>query len=384
MVWKHDLDTLTGEESLFGNPLFYKGNPIFIIYDQWDCQFGSANRVTCLDAETGEKLWGFDVDDVCTTLRNGYVYEDILALIMDHELAGYDLNTRQKKWSIPINYPMQGSFGLHGIRDKVYLSISHADPQSAWVPEAALLEVDMTSGTNREITRFSEEEWGGFPTVHPPSLWIHPSTGDSILMVAVGFYRFSGGPEDARHSIHAYNLHSDSYLWQVDSIGIPANNIKRVEVYEDKVYMVTDYRVHCFDAFTGDNIWSTILPCCTQYVSIFSDSRLLVSKGKVIANPTTDNMYCLDANTGEILWELPNYTATANQDLLEYNGVIYLSSSGNGLLLGVDLETGEILMKEKSPNVDPSFCGENVIVNPEKNLLFVNDFKSAFAYRPVR
>ncbi len=55
-VWQHDTDTLTGQESIFADPILYKGNPIFMIYDRWDCLFGSANRVTCLDAESGKKL----------------------------------------------------------------------------------------------------------------------------------------------------------------------------------------------------------------------------------------------------------------------------------------------------------------------------------------
>ncbi|MCF8239603.1 MAG: PQQ-binding-like beta-propeller repeat protein [Saprospiraceae bacterium] len=381
-VWQHDLDTLSGEESLFGDPLIYQGNPIFMIFDQWDCQFGSANRVTCLDANTGTKLWGFDVDDPCTTIENGYIFEDILVLNMSKELAGYDLISLEKVWSIPLNSPLQGSKGLTGIGDKVYLSITYGTPPLE--PTSALLGVHILSGASQEILRFERLDWDAYPKVHPPSLWVNPSNGDSILMTAVGLYEDPTIPDKARHSLHAYNLNSKSYAWEVDSIGIPSNNLKRVEVYDNKVYMVTDYRVHCFDAFIGKKIWSTTIPCCTQYVSNFLNSRLLVVNNKVIANPSTDNMYCLDANTGEILWEVPEYTATANQDLLEYNGVIYLSSFGYGLLVGIDLETGEVLMKESSPNVNPSFSGQNVIVNPDKNLLFVNDSKSAFAYRPVR
>lgn len=381
-VWQHDLDTLSGEESLFGNPLLYNGNPIFMIFDQWDCQFGSANRVTCLNAETGQKLWGFDVDDPCTTIENGYVYSDVLVLNMAKELVGYDLNTLNKIWSVPFTSPIQGSKGLSGIGDKVYLSITQGTPP--FEPVASLLQVDVQSGKSKELIHFEKSEYNAYPKVHPPSLWINPISGDSILMIALGLYEDPTIPDNARHSLHAYNLKSLSTSWFADSLGIPSNNLKRVEIYNNRVYILTDFRVHCYEASSGQKIWETAMPCCTQYASIFLNSRLLVTKGKVIANPSTDNLYCLDANTGEILWEVPEYTATANQDLLEYNGVVYLSSFGYGMLVGIDLETGEVLMKETSPNVDPSFSAQNVIVNPEKNLLFVNDFKSAFAYRPVR
>ena len=382
VVWQHDLDTLSGEESLFGDPLIYKGNPIFMIFDQWDCQFGSANRVTCLEAETGNKIWGFDVDDPCSTIENGYVHGDILVLNMSRELAGYDLISLKKIWSIALSPPMQGSKGLSGIGNKVYLSVTYGTPPFESI--SALLEVDLTTGTNREVLHFDSTDWGAYPKIHPPSLWINPLNGDSLLMLAVGLYEDPTVPNKARHSLHAFNLKTSTFSWSIDSIGIPSNNLKRVEVRNDKVFFLTDYRVHCFDAYNGTKIWSTIIPCCTQYVSIFLNSRLLVSGNKVIVNPSTDNLYCLDASTGDILWEVEQFTATANQDLLEYKGVIYLSSFGFGLLVGIDLETGKVLMKESSPNISPSFSGQNVIVNPDKNLLFLNDFKSAFAYRPVR
>jgi len=382
VVWQHDLDTLTGEESLFGDPLLYKGNPIFMIFDQWDCQFGSANRVTCLDAETGQKLWGFDVDDPCTTIENGYVYEDVLVLNLSQELAGYNLITRSKIWSVPFISPMQGSKGFTGIGNKVYLSVTYGSPP--FEPIAGLIEVDIVSGKSRELIRYEKSTWNAYPKIHPPSLWVNAENGDSTLLIALGLYEDPTIPSKARHSLHSYNISSSSFSWSVDSLGIPSNNLKRVEVNDNKVYLLTDYRVHCFNVLDGKKLWETIIPCCTQFVSIFLNSRVLAVDGKVLVNPSTDNLYCLDANTGEILWEVPEYTATANQDLLEYNGVIYLSSFGYGMLVGIDLETGEVLMKETSPNVDPSFSAQNVIVNPEKNLLFVNDFKSAFAYRPVR
>lgn len=202
-------------------------------------------------------------------------------------------------------------------------------------------------------------------------------------MIAVGLYNHNLGPFGSRASLHAYDLKSGTYRWQVDSIGIATNNTRRVEVYDNKVYVLTDWRVHCFDAFTGQKLWAAEMPHHTQQID-FSTSRPLAVKGKLVVNSTSDYMYCFDANTGQHLWTVNDYTATANQDLLEHNGVIYLSSGGTGRLLGVDLETGQILMNERSPNRNSSFAGYNVIVNKEKNLLFLNDYKSAYAYRPVR
>ncbi len=99
--------------------------------------------------------------------------------------------------------------------------------------------------------------------------------------------------------------------------------------------MPAEWRVHCFDAFTGEKIWEKDMPNSVQQID-FADSRLLAVKDEVMANAPGKKLYSFNASTGNLLWSVNPYTATANRDLLEYNGVIYLSSSGNGLLVGID------------------------------------------------
>lgn len=382
LVWSRDIDTLSGMEFLFANPVIYNGDPIFGVYRFGDCEYSAADRINCYDAQTGQKKWAINPPDQCSHIENLHVYDNFLLVHLQRELLAYRLTDHQLIWSLPLPENMTGSFGLHGISDKVYLSIGYKGP-SAWPEESGLLEVTIPTGQYREICRFKRKDWGGLPVVHPPTLWIDPQNGDSLLMLAVGLYNYIQGPSAARHSVHAYDLTKDSFRWQIDSIGIPTNNYRRVEVYDNKVYIVTDWRIHCFDAFTGTKIWESEMPNNTQQID-FSFSRPFATKGKLIANSTSDEMYCFDANTGHLIWSVLKNTASANQDLIEHNGVVYLSSGGNGRLVGVDLETGQILLSIRSPNGSPSFSGYNVIVNKEKNLLFLNSFRRAYAYTPVR
>lgn len=253
LVWKHDMDTLTGEESLFADPILYNGNPVFMLFDPWDCSFGSANRVSCIDAATGTKLWGFDLDNPCTVIDNGYIYNNFLILNISRKIMCIDLNTLEQQWAYSIPSELQGSRGFCGISNKVYLSMFGRD---ILYPEVSfLMEFDIISGISRAICQFDKLVVGDYPSVHPPSLWVDPSTGDSLLMVAVGLYDHDTGPMAARHSLYAYDLKTNTYRWQVDSIGIPTNNNKRVEVYDNKVYVLTDYRIQCFDAFDGTKLW---------------------------------------------------------------------------------------------------------------------------------
>ncbi len=382
LVWKHDLDTLTGEESLFVNPIFYKGNPVFIIYDPWDCNYGSAHQVTCLDASTGTKQWGFNLDDPCSSIRNAYIHNDMLFLNTRSELHGYNLNTLQKVWTInDANLDYAISNGMYGIGEYVY-QVMEIGPPTGYLT-SSLWQVHAPTGAYTELVRFDLATSTGNPSADPPALWLDPMTGDSVLIFAVNYTQSGQGPQAGTKSLYAFDLKAREYRWKVDSIGIPANNSRIPEVYDNKVYVPTEWRIHCFDLFTGNKIWEAEMPNNTQQID-FAFSRPLAVKGKLIANSTGDEMYCFDAFTGHVLWSVDKYTATANDDLLEHNGVVYLSSGGNGRFVGVDLETGEILLSIRSPNGSPSFAGYNVILNKEKNLLFLNDYKSAYAYKPIR
>lgn len=382
MVWQAEIDSLTKLHFLYANPLTYEGNPVFGAYRFSDCNYGSADRISCYHADTGVKLWSINPQDTCSHIEQLHLSGDVLIVHLTREILAYNLKDRSLIWSYPILWPLSPNVGSEVIGDHFYLSME-LSTSSGLPPVGSLLAINLLTGQSREICRFAKEDWKGQPVTHPPSLWVDPSSGDSLLMVAVGIYNSHLGPFGSRASLHAYDLKSGTYRWQVDSIGIATNNNRRVEVYDNKVYVLTDWRVHCFDAFTGQKLWAVEMPHHTHQIDFFH-SRPFAINGKVVINSTSDYMYCFDANTAQHLWTVNNFTASANQDLLEHNGVIYLSSGGSGRLLGVDLETGQILMNERSPNRNSSFAGYNVIVNKEKNLLFLNDYKSAYAYRPVR
>jgi len=95
-------------------------------------------------------------------------------------------------------------------------------------------------------------------------------------------------------------------------------------------------------------------------------------------------MYCLDISSGKILWKEDKFASNGNDDLVLHNEVVYMASSGKGHLVGVDLFTGQVLMKEPSPNKSTNITKTNVLLNKEKNLLYAFDFVSAIAFKPAR
>ena len=98
-------------------------------------------------------------------------------------------------------------------------------------------------------------------------------TGDSVLIFAVNYTQSGQGPQAGTKSLYAFDLKAREYRWKVDSIGIPANNSRIPEVYDNKVYVPTEWRIHCFDLFTGNKIWEAEMPNNTQQIDFaFSPS----------------------------------------------------------------------------------------------------------------
>jgi len=380
-VWIHMFDTLSGQKMLAVDPVMYKGNPVYVLHDPFSCNFGSAQRITCLDSETGSKLWGFDLPDTCGTLNNAYLHEDILLINTKHLVMGYDLRTKRLAWEIPIEKPRTSSIGLSGIKGKAYLSINYGS-----IPDfqaTAILEIDMITGAYREICHVDKDEAQGYPSFNPPSFWQNARGDSSFLFMTMGRYHYSLHPDKETYALLAYDLKKEELIWVADSIGYPTNDFRRVEIYENNVLLPVGSGVQCYDIPTGNKLWEKTMPCCAQYNASFASSRLLAASDRVIAC-TNSTMYCLDISSGKILWKEDKYASNGNNDLLLHNEVVYMASSGSGRLVGVDLFTGQLLMKEPSPNKSTNITKTNVLLNKEKNLLYAFDFVSAIAFKPAR
>jgi outer membrane protein assembly factor BamB len=97
--------------------------------------------------------------------------------------------------------------------------------------------------------------------------------------------------------INSTGPENDNVLWKytlgyMEAYQSPA-------IVDSKVYMTSqNYIFYCFDAFTGDIIWSDEL----YLWSGTGISSPVVYDGKVYQGLTYNYTYCWDANTGELIW----------------------------------------------------------------------------------
>ncbi|MGC3947445.1 MAG: PQQ-binding-like beta-propeller repeat protein [Chryseolinea sp.] len=104
------------------------------------------------------------------------------------------------------------------------------------------------------------------------------------------------------------------------------------------MYFISANYLHGYDAMTGKELWHTYIGSAPLV------SRLLFADGKLIAACEDGVLYCVDSQTGTVLWREPNTRTCTEPNYL--NGVIYYIGGGDGLLHAVDVETGKHLLED--------------------------------------
>ncbi len=112
---------------------------------------------------------------------------------------------------------------------------------------------------------------------------------------------------------------------------------------EGKIYFASSKAIHCNDAMTGKEIWRSNIGTFSFF------SSMAIENGRFYAACEDRFLYCLDINTGQVLWKEQN-TGTCSP-ISYLNGVLYYLGGGDGKLHAVDADTGKHLWKLNSPDI---------------------------------
>ncbi|MDH5367672.1 MAG: PQQ-binding-like beta-propeller repeat protein [Cyclobacteriaceae bacterium] len=149
------------------------------------------------------------------------------------------------------------------------------------------------------------------------------------------------------------------------------------------LYFQSSNYIHGHDAMTGVELWKTHLGSAPL------TSSMLLADNKLFSACEDRFLYCVDANTGNLLWKEQN-TGTCSE-LSYLNGVLYYLGGGDGLLHAVDAETGKHLWKVSSPDLKENsgawFYGLCVAVpgkNGSKGVVVATTGLNAYGYEAIR
>jgi hypothetical protein len=160
--------------------------------------------------------------------------------------------------------------------------------------------------------------------------------------------------EGKDNNFYAIDPSNGSIIWTF-KIGIPAHSTP--SYYNDRLYFTSYERVWCIPAtdIDGDGViaqedivWSTYIH------DEQGGSSPLLTEGKVYVGSDDGNLYCLDMDSGEIVWNFTTGGYVYSSPAL-YNGSLYFGSSDGSVycvgnkLIGLDVEL-ELEKKEMVSN----------------------------------
>ena len=161
-------------------------------------------------------------------------------------------------------------------------------------------------------------------------------------------------------NIYAVNAQNGSEIWTFQTgFAEPSSPA----VVNDRVYTGADSgSVYCINAVTGKQVWKTLTGGITNNLLGSqsggvpnSRSSPMVVNNKVYVGALDNNVYCLDAYTGQILW---NYTTNGviRATVSVVDNAVYAAacspasgSQGNGSLYKLDANSGNMIWISRIP-----------------------------------
>ena len=217
-----------------------------------------------------------------------------------------------------------------------------------------------------------KDHFGYMGGIEPPALHIN-NAKDSILMFKFRTIAPTGAPV-SRLFFYAYNLTQKRVEWRKDSLDYDGSIYPPI-VEGNRVYVDGLFSVYCLDANTGNIIWSKYVASRFQ-----GSTGLFLYKDKIAGITLDGSFVCLDKETGNVVYQYKDdsrgqYDLASPSPAVQYNGVLYVMAGS--YFYGLDIETGAMLGKYKSPNRckygSALFGYSGIAVNAQAGLVFVDD-----------
>jgi hypothetical protein len=212
------------------------------------------------------------------------------------------------------------------------------------------------------------------PNVQSYNLWIHPQTGDSILVMQ---HRMAF---PTRADVLAFNLSKREVVWKHENLTPDGNsNHQPIFIHDNKAYFGGSKVFYCFDLITGKILWTFDDP----------EGKTTFMIHKTDFCPTTNsiivraggNLYSFIPNTGSLNWSVFIDGDSSSGSPSVYNGIIYITS--NLKVMAIRASDGKILWREfeNGPKWGtPSFRGD-IAIDPERKCFYVVDRLRLYAIK---
>ena len=171
--------------------------------------------------------------------------------------------------------------------------------------------------------------------------------------------------------------------WKVPiSAGYSGPTVANGKVYiTDRLEAPTEAeRILCFDEFTGTKVWEYSYDCEYSGVGYPAGPRasVVIENNRAYALGTMGNLFCLNANTGELIWEkdlnkeykirMPIWGISATPLILGEKIILQISGSYNACAMALDKNTGKEVWRNLN---DMSGYSAPIVIGKDENKIVV-------------
>jgi len=372
LIWKYNYDSTPGKaDSIYRsqNPLIYQGDVIFSI-DRVD--YDVKVKIVRADGEKGTVKWQTVLPTA--SISSLGLWDNRVIVHCFYKTFCLNVENGETLWmhNMSLNDECSGPAYLKILDGYAYLVASNCDaPQHTY---QRLIKIDIHTGKEEEVIRFNRNYSSArSPFISPPNSILNKE-GEQILYFMVNWLHNSAAKIDSSIWYYAYNSTKKEMLWEKQHFEKGTEGNYSPMVWGDKVYFVGWNRVYCFDAFTGEQKWSTYLPEKNDWMGFLLTEPFL-HNGVIVMKPITDNIYGLDAINGNIIWKKTDIPCANVRYIVPYKDNICYDCYVKNRIFMQTLASGELLFNYISPNIDEggNFGMDGIAINEERGLLYAND-----------
>ena len=347
-----------------------------ILYDK-GVLIGDADNGTqmlkMIDTDTKETKWKWsEVVTPSFSIKRSYQYQNYLVYQVGKHSYGFNLENGKSTFSVNQKFTVED--WVSGIGNTFFIS-SYED-------EAKIYMGDINTGTIQVF--LSPNYKRQFPiSAYQRSIYpITPTVYNNDTLLVIPFLE----PADTGviSQIGTYNLTKKQWLYTnviMRPNGFYNTTPNGAKVYNGKIYSTCSNHLVCFDLLTGKEIWRNTdilhaFPFAFGGIDIYDD--------KVIANCEDGSLYAIDINTGYKLWTVKGVGGPKGF-VRYYKGFLYLLGSGSGSFYVVDVNNGNVVLKEKAPNDGDGHFQWNIVIVPPKDSsskgkVMLSTYKNLYMY----
>ncbi len=217
-----------------------------------------------------------------------------------------------------------------------------------------------------------------------PTLFIDQSFDSILIFIGPGFHRTLQNKDKTGY--YAYNLTKREFVWAKEYIpggGLHAPPL----VINNKVYVIPlPNIIACLDANTGDLLWEYNISEPGQ----FYPGDMIFEEGVLLAVNNRGYIFALDPETGAIFWKNQISEWGSGPVKMEaHKGILYIPSGSLGCQLSAwDVHTGENYWCEYSVNAickpDCFISSSGLTIDKERGLLYTTDGYDILCIKTIR